>query len=510
MADGKRPTDTRGNRPAGGYSGTGSNSPRRVQQSPQRRRKKVSFWTKLGRVLDYIGDCIGEALAKGLKKLIKGIKNIIREIQKNKAARERLARSKASQRAEVGETKASRGTAPKKSVSRKNVGVSSSKPSRPSSKKRPAKKPSVVAKLLAAVSQKFAEIRGAVKAWFDKQFPDFAQKQKARAEKRRSRLRSSSRGGDIAAKAIVAIFCVAAAGFILYQIYFYLYSGIETQTVMRVTISDTIETTGIAVRDESIITGDVSGVVVSTIDNGGKVGKGEAIAEVYTSTEAAQAAQRIAEIDMILEDFESMSTAGEDSASELSSLEKQLSERLLALSKNVYGGNVGDACDLSDDILYLLNKSQIATKATDGFDERVAELKAERESLAAKYGETPQTLNSTIPGYYINMIDGYEELLRSDMLETLSPEALDGILSQYRESADETVIGKIADDYIWHIVCEVTTEQAEKFEQGRSYKLYMPYSDIESVSAQLVRINGGKDKDRSLLIFRCTYMVSDL
>lgn len=295
-----------------------------------------------------------------------------------------------------------------------------------------------------------------------------------------------------------------------WMIYYSYYARLDSEMVLMVTVMDSIETQGIAVRDETVITTEQTGVMISTVGNGGKVSKGEAVANIFPSAQAAQCYIRVQEIDKEIEQFENMRTASAENAAGIAATEKQLRGSLVDMSRGVLGGDVRDAIDASGDILYLLNKNQVATKVTDGFDERIAELRAEREQLLAQYSSQPTALASPGSGYYISNVDGYEHLLSMDMLPTMTPEQLDAVKTQRVDMDTTWTVGKIADDYVWDIVCEVTSEEAELVKLGNSYRLHLPWSDVESITGRLKYINPGADTNRVLLIFECTYMVSEL
>jgi len=106
--------------------------------------------------------------------------------------------------------------------------------------------------------------------------------------------------------------------------------------------------------------------------------------------------------------------------------------------------------------------------------------------------------------------DGYETLLSTDMLPTLTPEMLDDVRKRWSEPVNAWTVGKIADDYIWNMVCELPAKEVPRFTIGNKYTLHLPWSDVESVDARLRYINTGIDEERVLLVFECSYMVSEL
>ncbi len=313
--------------------------------------------------------------------------------------------------------------------------------------------------------------------------------------------------------AVVVLVCVVGA----IQAVSCANSQIDSRQAVMVTLSDDIETTGIAIRNESIITSERQGVIVSAVSNGGKVSKGETVANIFNSADAARAYERMEEIEDALEQFESMATAGEESASEVTALQKAIREEMLGLSEMIYDGDAAGAADVSNELLYLLNKTQMATRIVDDFSDKQIKLETELAELQSRYPDQPGQLNSPLSGYYISQADGYESLLNTDICATLTPEKLDEIMTVRSEPGDSSIVGKIADDYIWYMACEVSAKDAERLAKNAdgsfkaaNYKLYLTYSELDSITARLVRVNTGADANRKILIFECSYMVSEL
>lgn len=304
---------------------------------------------------------------------------------------------------------------------------------------------------------------------------------------------------------VVGLLVLALIG---YQIYLHFYLSLRTMTAVEITISETIETTGWTVRDETVLSTDKSGVIVPDVDNGGKVSKGQAVALVFESTEAANAYSRIAQIDQAIAEFESMITAKEDINFE-NSVDGIIDNELLALARAARSGDLPQVDSVNDQILYLLNKKQIANHAAENFNENIAALKAEREALAAAYPNAPGRITSSLSGYYVGKVDGYEQILTTQALGEMTPEAFDAALASYTGEVPTAAVGKIADDYIWNIVCTITAKEAEKLSVGKSYSLELPYSEVESVSARLTALNPGAE-DKVLAVFEINVTISEL
>ena len=76
-------------------------------------------------------------------------------------------------------------------------------------------------------------------------------------------------------KRLLSVFIALLLFFYIgYQIYSANYSTVRTETALSKTEADTIETTGIAIRKESLIEQPANGVVAYAIEDGGHIHKG--------------------------------------------------------------------------------------------------------------------------------------------------------------------------------------------------------------------------------------------
>ena len=327
---------------------------------------------------------------------------------------------------------------------------------------------------------------------------------------------------------------LAAAGIALalvyfgYQFYLSLANRVRTEMVYIGTRDETIIADGVIVRNETVITSAVSGVTVSSLPNGAKVAGNQPVANVFASAEAAEAYRRAAEIDKTIKEFQGMNTGGGD-ADAAATLKTQIDDRLIRVAKSVNDGDLGKARSLRAELLYLINKRQVAMMVTDGFDGRVSELAAERQALTDAYPAAPTPLTSPFPGYYIDSVDGYESLINTDILPTLTPGGLEEILAMRPDVTGQTAVGKVADDFRWYLCCILSESDAAKLQPGREYTLELPYSGEDPMTGRLMfmtadppanppadDVSGGDKRDndeaetRVLVTFRCGYTLTEM
>ena len=308
---------------------------------------------------------------------------------------------------------------------------------------------------------------------------------------------------------MLAIVLVFFLMYIAYQIYLNFYSDIKTEIAAVSTYSETIDTEGIAVRNEVIIENTLSGSCVGAVKNGGKVSKGQTVINVFKSADTAAAYTRMTEIDSEIAELKSMATASEDSATEVTNIEKQLDVQINKLAKSVNEGNISEASAIRSEITYLMNKRLIAMRKVEDYQERIDALNKEKTSLENSYNESPSTINAPASGYYVNYLDGYERLLTPSMLPNLTADKLENIMNQ-KVAAGENPAGKLITDFSWYLACPVSKKAAEDYLAVDSvYTLILPYSETGSVKGTLVYLNEGEG-DKLLAVFECYSLLSEL
>lgn len=308
---------------------------------------------------------------------------------------------------------------------------------------------------------------------------------------------------------LIIIFIVFLATYVVYQIYLNYYTDVKTEIVGISTYSETIDTEGISIRDESAITEPLSASSVSAVENGAKVSKGQPIINIFDSPQAAAAYKRIDEIDSEISELQSMTIASEDSATEVSNIEKQLDEQFGKLARCVNSGELNQISDIKGTITYLMNKRLVAMRKVEDYQERINNLNNEKQTLESTYSKTPSAINSPSSGYYVNSIDGYENLLNTSMLSDLTPSKLNDIMNQ-EVVLPENSAGKLIKNFSWYLACPVSAQDAEDYLSVNSvYTLILPYSRTSSMQGTLTYLNKG-DGDKYLAIFRCNSLISEL
>ena len=301
--------------------------------------------------------------------------------------------------------------------------------------------------------------------------------------------------------------------YIGYQIYRANYSSVQTEIATYVEASDPgtsdlIQTTGTAVRKETVIQQQVDGVITYVTPDGGKVSKGGAVAELYATAQGAAAQARIDELNYQISQLQSLSSPGNTHAVDQDTLSKQISQKLIALLQGGAEGNFDSLGELREDLMYSLNERQIVTGKVSNFDARVQSLTAERDSLAAGR-QTLGTVTAPAAGVFISEVDGYESVFPYDSIQSLTADQYASLV-QTQVSPAPDAVGKICSEFKWYFVCTVSAEDALKFAEGNAVTLRFPFAISDSVTAVVDAVNQTDLESPALIVMECYEMNEEL
>lgn len=311
------------------------------------------------------------------------------------------------------------------------------------------------------------------------------------------------------AKRILAI--AAAALLLVYvgvQGYLILVSPLETETIVRATGYQTVETTGVVYRTETVIAEKPEGYLFYTIPNGGRVSRHGTIADVYASEGDALRQQRLNTLDEEIKALESINAQGTSNRVNLSTINQQINEVWLSIANEAQSPTFSNMDALHTRLLQLLNKKQLTIGRVENFNERLNTLREERKKLAGTFHPASSSVSSPAAGYFISQLDGYETVCVAEDVTQLTTKDVEAALA-YQPQVEQTGIGKIVGDYEWYLACKVPLSKAAALKVGAQLEIKMPFVSGDAIPMTLAAINKSTD-DTAALIFKCTNMSQEL
>lgn len=295
------------------------------------------------------------------------------------------------------------------------------------------------------------------------------------------------------------------------QIYNSKHSSIQTETATYMTASDTIETTGYIVRNETYVTSDADGVLNYVLEDGESVKENGVIAQVYASAEDASAQNQISKLQSEIDNLERLTTAADQISLSTSPdvVDGQITTQINQFLSVVNSGDYSGVDASRDQLTYLLNQRQIITGKPNGYADRLNSLKSQLETMKGQAAGPIGTVTSPAAGYFISSTDGYEKSFDYDKIEEVTLDQLGQEPAQ--QPVDGNVVGKVVSGLNWYVVCKVSGTQSLQLTEGEEVDgITMPFASTGQIPAKVVAINQENRQSDAAVVLECNYMNNEL
>lgn len=293
-----------------------------------------------------------------------------------------------------------------------------------------------------------------------------------------------------------------------YQIFISAYSPVMVITAEMRDEYETIETQGLVLRNETLITSQDDGFVFYRVENGNRVAKNGSIADVYADEESAAKQQQIANLDAEIAELKTIQQQGQNNKTNLEIITKQLKKIQSEIIAEVASPNFTDIDTMSDELSALMSKQQITIGHATDFSERIVELTAQRNTLSKDNVKPIRTLYSPVSGYFVNTVDGYETQIDEDEVLAMTTEQVKAELERSVSSDETEYVGKVVGGYEWFLACVVPADKLTNISVDGTVKVRLPFASNETIPVTVAAQNRDRNGDIAV-IFRCDYISQD-
>lgn len=272
----------------------------------------------------------------------------------------------------------------------------------------------------------------------------------------------------------------------------------DTVSALMASAVSSKEYKGVFIRDEEMILYSGGGVLSYNVSDGGKVGSGSVIAEVYPSDEQLSIKHERAKLEKELNILQKIQNPGTLESAQPAGLSDSIAENYRRL---LYYRDIGDyeaLSEVSEELLVKLSTYQIVTEEIQGFDQKISDIQAEIAGLDARTVEPQEVIPAKRSAYFASYIDGYEDKLTTKNLDSLTVSMLNEITD--KKSTAPNVVGKLIDGYGWYLAL-VADNSKKEYAVGDEVWLRFD-SSAESYPAQITDIRD-ESKTKSIVIISC-------
>lgn len=282
----------------------------------------------------------------------------------------------------------------------------------------------------------------------------------------------------------------------------------KTEIAIERQVQSTISTKAFIVRDETYITANNSGTIVSIAEDGKRVASGDDVAVVFQNESSAGTYVRMRELEKEIEYYKQLKNRVGNGKNAPSAYNKLIDDACIAFisaSRDKIGSDFDETLtDLRD----AITARQLAVGEELSVDAKLAELEAELVSLnqsATKYS----TIKSPNSGYYIGSVDGYENSISYNDAKNVNCAQISSLLSSSRKDVPDGVMGKLVDSFDWYFLCNVSFNDSGKIVVGSTIDVRVPNTTVGTIKCTVVN-KGNKEGDQVAVVLKCNIMNRDV
>lgn len=288
---------------------------------------------------------------------------------------------------------------------------------------------------------------------------------------------------------VIALFAGALVLYAIFSVWKTFQDPFVSTYVYSYTLNDSIQTDGLIIRQEQVLSGG-QGIVDVTRGEGEQVGINQTVALIYRDDQARQSQEQQEALRLEITQLQYALGQGED----VSSAAKLNDDILNAMVSLRVASTQQDFSDLEDQVLEVKGKvlrreyTYSDELSTDSLATRFQELQTQYQTLRNQSYSAITQVTAPVSGTFSTLVDGYEGLINLESAINLTPQALTDLMNQ-TPTGDSTAVGKLISSNRWYFAAVVTQEEGERLEQAGSLTLRFAGDFTKEVSMTVEKVN---------------------
>lgn len=288
---------------------------------------------------------------------------------------------------------------------------------------------------------------------------------------------------------VIALFAGALVLYAIFSVWKTFQDPFVSTYVYSYTLNDSIQTDGLIIRQEQVLSGG-QGIVDVTRGEGEQVGINQTVALIYRDDQARQSQEQQEALRLEITQLQYALGQGED----VSSAAKLNDDILNAMVSLRVASTQQDFSDLEDQVLEVKGKvlrreyTYSDELSTDSLATRLQELQTQYQTLRNQSYSAITQVTAPVSGTFSTLVDGYEGLINLESAMNLTPQALTDLMNQ-TPTGDSTAVGKLISSNRWYFAAVVTQEEGERLEQAGSLTLRFAGDFTKEVSMAVEKVN---------------------
>lgn len=281
------------------------------------------------------------------------------------------------------------------------------------------------------------------------------------------------------------------------------------------TVDDSMEVTGFLVREEQVLT-NTGGVVELIPQEGEKVAKGGTVALLYQDSSGLEQRQQLQQLLLEKEQLEYALERADVGGGDSGQLSKQVLEAIVTLRASVASGDLTGLESQAMELKSLIYKREYTYTEPDEGEEAdsTASIQAALDgvnsqinALSSQAAQSTNRITASQAGIFSGYVDGYEELLTPQMLESVTAAQLSQLAAE-RPAENTDAVGKLITNSTWYFACAMPAEDAQRLVEGRSVTVRFSRDWSGQVDMEVERV-GDAEGGQAVVVLSTDKYLSD-
>lgn len=315
---------------------------------------------------------------------------------------------------------------------------------------------------------------------------------------------NSRRAALKAVFAMGGLLFLLAAAYIIVQLYVILGREYKTEIAVLYTMADSVELPGFVMFDAINVPGE--GNLGYLVEDGERVSEGAVIAEKYTDDSQSAAREQLIRLQ---NNIDLLNKSQNSAGSDLTLLTTQTKTALYNLLDQLDTASYSGMQDAESEFLLAQNRLQISTGQTSGFQSTIAELEAERDTVAAQL-EGLETITAEENGYFISAASAMPLDLEEQTLADATPARIQELLAQGGSTSTASLAGRIVEGFSWRFYTVCDQDTAERFDGVTNVRISIPGKEETPLDATVSSVELDEESGLAKIVIECQTINSDV
>lgn len=308
----------------------------------------------------------------------------------------------------------------------------------------------------------------------------------------------------ITGKVLVLILSVFMLVTVFHQFVQIFEDDYTTETATVYSSAEKVTFNGVYIRNETVVSGGKSGVLSYPSSDGSKVAKDSVVAYVYKSANDIYINQQIESLKNEVEILKKEQSPGTTVVAQPEFISSLIDEKYRTITTLAARNDLSSLRSESDDFQMLTGIYQIVIGEETDYNDRIEQLEKQIKLLEAKQNNPIDIITVPNSGYFISYVDGYEDILSTDKLSSITADDIKEVIKNdgYNAAkASKKAVGKIVDDYEWDLVGIVNPKDAS-FNPGKEVKVKLS-STPDLLTAKIADVIETDDPEECVIVLSC-------